>query len=319
MKKYFILFVVVVIVIAAAAVSKTGETLKTEFVLDTVSTIKVKGNYSKAVDDAYARIREIESRMSSHISTSDIVTGNLNVDTAYVISKGLGYGGISEGKFDITIKPVSKLWNIGGENPKVPTQEEIDSVLPLVNYKKVSFLKGNVVMDDGMELELGAIAKGYAADEACRILREAGAKDGIVDLGGNVVALGTKTVGIRNPLSENNGDYFGVLQITDCAVATSGGYERYFEKDGIRYHHIFDPSTGYPVETDVLSATVVSENAIDADCWSTILFSAGIEKAEEYISKHNLGAVLVDVNNNVYTYGNVKFTIEENSGMNLVK
>ena len=319
MKKYLILAAVVVIVIVAAAVSKTGEISKTDFLLDTVGTITVKGDYKDEVDKAFDRIREIEGRMSSHISTSDVVTGNLNVDTTYVISKGLGYGKISDGLFDITIKPVCKLWDIGGENQRIPTQEEIDSVLPLVNYHKVSFLKNNVVMDKGMELELGAIAKGYAADEACRILKEAGVKDGIIDLGGNVVAMGTKTVGIRNPLSENNGDYFGVLNITDCAVATSGGYERYFEQDGTRYHHIFDPDTGYPVETDILSATVVSENAIDADCWSTILFSAGIEKAEEYISKHNLGAVLVDVNNNVYTYGNVKFTIEENSGMNLVK
>ena len=138
------------------------------------------------------------------------------------------------------MEPVCKLWDIGGENQRVPAQEEIDSVLPLVNYQKVGFLNGNVVMDDNMELELGAIAKGYAADEACRILREDGIEDGIIDLGGNVVAIGTKTVGIRNPLSENNGDYFGTLQITDCAVATSGGYERCFEQGGVKYHHIFD-------------------------------------------------------------------------------
>ena len=270
MKKYWILAAVVVIIIIAAAVSKTGETTKTEFVLDTVGTITVKGDYTEEVDKAFARIKEIEGRMSSHISTSDVVTGTLNVDTSYVISKGLGYGKISDGMFDITIKPICKLWDIGGENQRVPAQEEIDSVLPLVNYQKVGFLEGNAILDDGMELELGAIAKGYAADEACRILKEAGVKDGIIDLGGNVVAIGTKTVGIRNPLSENNGDYFGVLKITDCAVATSGGYERYFEQDGIRYHHIFDPTTGYPVETDILSATVVAPKAIDADCWSTV-------------------------------------------------
>lgn len=319
MKKYLILVAVVVIIIVAATVSKIGETTKTEFVLDTVSTITVKGNYTDEVDKAFNRIKEIEGRMSSHISTSDVVTGNLNVDTSYVISKGLGYGQISDGMFDITIKPICKLWDIGGENQRVPAQEEIDSILPLVNYQKVSFLKNNVVMDKGMELELGAIAKGYAADEACKILQEAGVKDAVIDLGGNVVAIGTKTVGIRNPLSENNGDYFGVLNITDCAVATSGGYERFFEQDGVRYHHIFNPSTGYPAETDILSATVVASKAIDADCWSTILFSAGMEKATEYISEHNLNAVLVDVNNNVYTFGNVSFTIEENSGMNLVK
>ena len=174
-------------------------------------------------------------------------------------------------------------------------------------------------MEEGMALELGAIAKGYAADEACRILREHGIEDALIDLGGNIVALGTKNVGIRNPCSENNGDCLGTLQLTDCAVATSGGYERFFEQDGKKYHHIFDTSTGYPVETDILSASVISENAIDADCWSTILFSAGTKKAKEYITKYNLSAVLVDVNKNVYVFGNVSFQIEADSGFNIIK
>ncbi len=319
MKKYGILILILALVIGAAAISSTTETEKTQFVLNTVSTIKIKGNNTQAVDKAFTRISEIESRMSSHISTSDIVTGTLNVDTSYVIAKGLGYGKISEGKFDITVKPVCDLWNINGDNPRVPTQEEIDGVLPLVNYQKVGFYDGSLVMDDGMGLELGAIAKGYAADEACRILREEGVKEGVIDLGGNVVAIGIKTVGIRNPLSENNGDYFGTIKLSDCAVATSGGYERYFEQEGKKYHHIFDPVTGYPVETDILSATVICEKAIDADCWSTILFSVGVEKAKEYISQYNLNAILVDANKNVYVFGSVDFTLEESSGMKIVK
>lgn len=317
MKKYIILGLILVSVIVAAIISGTREITKTEFVLDTVSTITVKGNNEDAVDKAFSRISEIESRMSSHISTSDIVTGSLNEDTSYVISKGLEYGKISDGMFDISVKPICDLWNISGYNPHIPTQEEIDSKLTLVDYKKISIYDGRIIMDDGMALELGAIAKGYAADEACRILREEGIKDGIIDLGGNVVAIGTKKVGVRNPLSENNGDYFGTLQVTNCAVATSGGYERYFEQDGKRYHHIFDPYTGYPAETDVLSATVICDKAIDADCWSTILFSSGVEKAKAYISQYNLNAILVDVNKNVYVFGNVNFTLEKSSGFNI--
>ncbi len=319
MKKYIILAVIIALIIGAAVISDTLETTKTQFVLNTVSTIKIKGNNTEAVNKAFTRISEIESRMSSHISTSDIATGTLNSDTSYVISKGLDYGNISEGKFDITVKPLCDLWDINGNNPRIPSQEEIDALLPLVNYQKVSLYSGNLVMEEGMALELGAIAKGYAADEACRILREEGVKDGFVDLGGNVVAIGTKTVGIRNPHSQNNGDYFGTLKINDCAVATSGGYERYFEQDGKKYHHIFDPKTGYPVETDILSASVICEKAIDADCWSTILFSVGVEKAKEYISQYNLNAILVDANKNVYVFGNVNFTLEESSGFNVVK
>ncbi len=319
MKKYIILAVIIALIIGAAVISGTQETTKTQFVLNTVSTIKIKGNNTEAVNKAFTRISEIELRMSSHISTSDISTGTLNSDTSYVISKGLGYGNISEGKFDITVKPLCDLWDINGNNPRIPSQEEIDALLPLVNYQKVDFYNDNLVMEEGMALELGAIAKGYAADEACRILREEGVKDGFVDLGGNVVAIGTKTVGIRNPLSQNNGDYFGTLKITDCAVATSGGYERYFEQDGKKYHHIFDPKTGYPVETDISSASVICEKAIDADCWSTILFSVGLEKAREYITNYNLNVVLVDVNKNVYIFGNVDFAPEESSGFKVVK
>lgn len=319
MKKYFVLGAVIALLIGFAVISETKETTKTKFVLDTVSTITIKGNHTDTVDKAFDRISEIEGRMSSHISTSDVVTGNLNTDTSYVISKGLDYGKISDGRFDITIKPVCDLWDINGENPVVPSREDIEKALRLVDYKKVGFADGKLVMEDGMNLELGAIAKGYAADEACRILREEGITDGIIDLGGNVVVLGTKSVGVRNPLSENNGDYFGIIKLTDCAVATSGGYERYFEQDGKKYHHIFDPKKGYPAETDILSATVVSEKAIDADCWSTILFSAGVKRAKEYIKNYNLNAVLVDVKNNVYVFGNVNFEIEKDSGFNLIK
>ena len=319
MKKYIILAVIIALIIGASVISGTLETSKTQFVLNTVSTIKIKGNNTEAVNKAFTRISQIESRMSSHISTSDIATGTLNSDTSYVISKGLDYGDISEGKFDITVRPLCDLWDINGNNPRIPSQEEIDALLPLVNYQKVSLYNDNLVMEEGMALELGAIAKGYAADEACRILREEGVKDGFVDLGGNVVAIGIKTVGIRNPLSENNGDYFGTIKLTDCAVATSGGYERYFEQDGKKYHHIFDPKTGYPVETDILSASVICEKAIDADCWSTILFSVGVEKAREYITDYNLNVVLVDVNKNVYIFGNVDFAPEESSVFNVVK
>lgn len=317
MKKIGILFVLVCIILVAAVFVDMHETVKTQFVLNTVSTIKINGYNKEVVDKAFERVTEIERYMSSHTDTSDLFTGILSLDTSYVIHKAIGYGRISKGLFDISIKPVTDLWDINGDNPKVPDDEELQNVLTLVDYGKISVEKGKLVMPEGMAVELGGIAKGYAADEAQRILREDGIDDGIVDLGGNIVALGTKTVGIRNPLSENNGDYFGVLTITDCAVATSGGYERYFEQDGKKYHHIFDPSTGYPVETDILSASVISERAIDADCWSTILFSAGVEGAKEYINQYDLNAVLVDVNNNVYIFGNVDFELK--SEFNMVK
>lgn len=319
MKKIIVLLVIFCVVLIAAVVVDTQSTTQTEFVLNTVSTITADGNCKDVVEKAFSRVSEIEHHMSSHLEDSDLATGTLNLDTTYVIAKGLGYGKITDGAFDITVKPLCDLWDVNGENPKVPSKEEIDSALLLVDYKKVSVDGNKLVMPENMKLELGAIAKGYAADEACRILRENGIDDGIIDLGGNVVALGVKTVGIRNPLSENNGDYFGILKLQDCAVATSGGYERYFEQDGVRYHHIFDPFTGYPAKTDILSASVICEKAIDADCWSTILFSAGLDKANDYISEHKLNAVLLDENGNVYVFGDVDFELSKTSEFNVIK
>ncbi len=304
MKKVIALLLTFLLILICAVAFNEFQNSSTEFVLNTVSTIKVKGSKS-AVKMAFERVREIEEHMSSHLSDSDIVTGRLNSDTIYVIKKGIQYGDLSEGTFDISVKPLCDLWDINGENPKVPSEEQIQQTLKLVDYKKIKIENDVLILPDGMAIDLGAIAKGYAADEACRVLREQGITDGIVDLGGNIVALGTKKIGIRNPDSENNGDYFGTVTITDCAVATSGGYERYFEHNGVRYHHIFDPNTGYPVKTDLLSATVVADNAIDADCWSTILFSAGLEGAEEYIAKYKLKAVLTDQDGNIHTYGDI--------------
>lgn len=311
MKKIIVLVLVFVILFIGAIVLDMGETTQTSFLLNTISTITVNGNNSDIVEKAFKRVAEIENRMSSHISDSDLNTGNLSSDTAYVIKKGIEYGDISNGDFDITIKPICDLWDINGDNPKVPSKNDIDLILSNVDYKKISINNNTLNLPQGMEIELGAIAKGYAADEACRVLREGGIKNGIVDLGGNIIAIGTKKIGIRNPLSDNNGDYIGTIEVTDSAVATSGGYERYFEQDGVRYHHIFDPSTGYPVKTDLLSATVVADMAIDADCWSTILFSAGFEKAEEYIERYGLTAILVRENEDVCVYGNLDFKFAE--------
>lgn len=309
MRKYVILIVVFAIIFVSAYISDLGETSSTQFVLDTVSTITVKGNNDKVIDRAFSRVREIEEHMSSFSKTSDLATGVLNDDTTFVIKKGIKYGDISDGAFDISIKPLSKLWNINGDNPKVPEAKKIEEILRLVNYKNINIDGNKLLLPEGMSIELGGIAKGYAADEACRILKSAGITDGVVNLGGNVVVIGEKSVGIRNPVSQNDGDYFGIIKVKDCAVATSGGYERFFEQDGKKYHHIFDVKTGYPAQTDILSATVIFPDAIDADCWSTILFTVGLEKAEEYIEEYMLDAVIMDNEGQVHTYGDVDFEL----------
>ncbi len=320
MKKYVSLILIFCVIFAIAYVSGLRNTSKTQFVLNTISSINVKGYREEAVNKAFERVREIDKRMSSHSKSSDLATGFLNDDTAFVINKGIYYGDVSKGGFDITIKPVCDLWDINGDKPSVPDNTEIEEALRLVDYKKVVIDDNNkLVLPKGMSIELGGIAKGYAADEACRILKEYGVNDGIVDLGGNIVAIGEKTIGVRNPLSKNDGDYFGIITASDCSVATSGGYERYFEQDGVKYHHIFDPYTGFPAQTDILSVTVICKSAIDADCWSTILFSAGLDKAQEYIEEYNLDAIIADTDNLVHIYGNVNFTMKDGTDLVLHK
>jgi len=183
------------------------------------------------------------------------------------------------------------IWGIGGENPRVPSQAEIDAALALINWRDVDLdLERHSVFlkRPGMALDLGAIAKGYAADEATAIIRKAGLKQAIIDLGGNIMTYGEKKdkspwrVGLQNP-SENRGAYFGVINGPEQTVVTSGVYEKFFEVDGKRYHHIFSPSDGYPVYNGLMAVTIIAKYSIDADALSTAVFVLGYEKGRALI------------------------------------
>jgi len=233
--------------------------------------------------------------MSVNIQASDVARVNaaagiapvqVHEDVFKVIERALFFAEISGGAFDPSVGPLVSLWGIGGENPRVPSQAEIDEVLPLINWRDIEldyqtqsvFLKRR-----GMALDLGAIAKGYAADEAAAIIKNARIKRAIIDLGGNIFTCGEKKdkspwrVGIQNP-NEKRGIYIGIVQVTEQSVVTSGVYERFFEEGGNRFHHIFLPSSGYPVKNGVLSVTIIANNSIDADALSTAVFVLGYEK-----------------------------------------
>jgi thiamine biosynthesis lipoprotein len=195
------------------------------------------------------------------------------------------YSQLSEGAFDITIGPLVNLWGIG-KKEEVPSQAAIDSTKVLIDYRKLQIgaSAGTIGLPEmGMSIDLGAIAKGYAGDEAARIFKEYGVKNGIISLGGNVVVVGTRPdgkpwrVGIQNPFKPI-GNYAAVVEETDKTVVTSGTYERYFIKDGKRYHHILDPSTGYPADNGLASVSIIADKSIDADALSTTVFLLGPEK-----------------------------------------
>ncbi|UTC64795.1 FAD:protein FMN transferase [Treponema sp. OMZ 788] len=193
---------------------------------------------------------------------------------------------LTDGAFNPAIGPLVKIWNIGFENEAVPSPSDIKKVLPLLDYKNIILSDGNKVFlkKEGMRLDLGGIAKGYAADKIAKILFNYGIKDFLIDLGGNILASGknpsgkTWKVALRNPIIGKNNSAAGI-DLQDASLVTSGNYERFIKKDGIIYHHIFDSKTGYPVQNDLNAVSIMSESSALADALSTSCYVLGEEKA----------------------------------------
>ncbi|HHY46181.1 MAG TPA: FAD:protein FMN transferase [Firmicutes bacterium] len=276
---------------------------KTSFMMGTLVSIKAYGpNAQNAVDAAFARIRDIESEVSASLPDSEISELNLSAgkapvrisrDTEILLREALRFARASGGKFDPTIGPLVKLWQIGTDKAHIPPAAEIEAAMHLVRYQDliVNEKDGTAFLRrPGMAVDLGAIAKGYAGDEVIRILKDAGIRSGYVDLGGNVVVLGSKPdgtpwrVGVQDPRGER-GDYVLAIPVVDKSVVTSGDYERYFEKDGVRYHHILDPFTGWPSRSGLISATIISDRSIDGDALSTTVFLLGPDKGMKLIEE----------------------------------
>ncbi|WP_422444460.1 FAD:protein FMN transferase [Thermoanaerobacterium sp. DL9XJH110] len=293
---------------------------KTNFLLDTMIQITAYGpEAQRAIDEAFDRINDIQKKMTVNGQDSEVIEINkkagigfqkVSPDTFYVIKKGLYYSEESHGRFDITIGPLVKLWGIGTDRARVPSQNEIKEALKLVNYKDVVLKESeNSVMlkRPHMAIDLGAIAKGYAADEVVRILKENGIKSAAADLGGNIYVVGKKPnglpwkIGIQDPF-EPRGNTFATVEVADKTLVTSGVYERFFEKNGKRYHHILDTSTGYPVENGLVSVTIISDSSIDADGLSTTVFALGLKEGMSFVERTpNIEAVFVTGDRRVYT------------------
>lgn len=208
-----------------------------------------------------------------------------------IIEKGLYYSAQSKGAFDITILPVSSLWDFQGSDARVPDKDEIESAKERVSYQKVD-IKGNTLtfLMPGMGLDLGGIAKGYIADKLKSYLLEKGVRSGVINLGGNVLCIGKKSedskfqIGVQQPFADRNETVFA-LAIDDLSVVSSGIYERYFKKDGKIYHHILNPRTGYSYDNDLMAVTILSKESVDGDALSTTCFSLGVDKGLAYINQ----------------------------------
>lgn len=275
----------------------------TAFKLNTVITVNIYDSKDKQLlDDVMALCDKYEQLFSRTLSSSEIFQLNhqtlkqedgafiLSPETAQLVSKGLYYGKLSGGAFDITIAPVSSLWDFTSEEKNVPSDEDIKAALSLVNYENVK-IDGNKLTfaQEGMGLDLGAIAKGYIADKMKEFLLSKGVKSATINLGGNVLCVGKKPdntpfrIGIQKPFADRS-ETIAVIDIEDKSVVSSGVYERYFEKDGVFYHHILNPDTGYPYDNHLVSVTIISDESVDGDGLSTTCFALGLEKGMELIN-----------------------------------
>jgi thiamine biosynthesis lipoprotein len=212
----------------------------------------------------------------------------------------------SEGVFDISLLSVTALWDFDSENPSIPREEDVQAALRKTGYQNILFGENNTVtLKNGVSLDLGALGKGYACDIAVEHYKKSGVS-GIVAVGGSIGVNGTKpgdepfNVGIRNPFSENSSDVFASIVLKSGFISTSGSYEKYFVQDGVLYHHILDTKTGYPVETDIVSVSVVCDSGMNSDMLSTACFILGIEKSKPLLEKYNAEAVFVKKDKQVY-------------------
>ena len=289
----------------------------------------------KLYQEIFERIREIDQTMSAregifYHQLSSVIEINKNAgiapvktgnDLLDVLEKAKYIAELSNGAFDPTIGPLVNLWGIGTDNERIPNPDEITQALSLINWQDliIDREQGTAFLRrPGMELDLGGIVKGYAADEAAQIIKEAEVDHAVIDLSGNILAVGNSInkdwrgnnipwrIGIQAPLKER-GEFIGILSIADKTVVTSGVYERFFEFDGIRYHHILSTENGYPVDKGLLSVSIVTNSSIDADGFSTAVFALGFEQGLALLETiPDTGAIFIFDDQSVYITDNLK-------------
>lgn len=300
------------------------------FAMDTAMSLKVwgGGNVCALLE---ARAHELDNKLSA-ASESEIFrlnengTATLSDDTLSLVERTLALSKELKNYFDPTIYPAVLEWGFIDGNYRVPDDEWLDSLTSLIDSSRVQLDGNTVTLPAGFKLDLGAAAKGYLADECRTILSDCGASGAVLNLGGTILLYGEKPdkerfkVGIADP--DNPAGYFGYLSCSEGVVATSGGYERYFEQDGKRYIHILDPTTAKPVDNGTLSVTIYSDDGTLADILSTALFVMGIDKATDYYKTHSgFDFIILTDDNRLYITEGIcdDFTLSDGFSFSLVK
>lgn len=312
-----VLVFTVTLIITQTGCGGVEKITKTSYYMDTICDITIydmedmsEENANAAIDAAFSLCADLEATISATAEESDVYKINeaggeaveCDAATIELLKMGMDYGDLSGGKFDITLGQVTDLWDFHGDNPAVPSQDAVATALEAVDYQQIRIDGNKVSMEkpDG-KINLGGIGKGFIADRAAGHLESLGVNSAIVNFGGNIVAIGSNgndpfKIGIKDPNSES-GDILGAVTVSDATVVTSGVYERCFEQDGKTYHHILDVETGYPVDSDVVSVTLVAPKGYSGVCdaLSTTCLIYGVEDGMKLIEgADNVEAVFVD-------------------------
>lgn len=288
---------------ASESISKNG------IFFDTLISIEIWGtNDSSLLDDCFELCTKYENKFSRTLPDSEISKINqsggapveVSDETIKLIQKGLNYSKLSNGTFDITIAPLSSLWDFKNNTGTIPSKTAIEEAKKHINYKNI-VINGNTVklLDPHSALDLGGIAKGYIADRLKDFLIKKQVKHAMINLGGNVLTIGEKLdgtpfhIGIQKPFANQN-ETIASVPIVDQSIVSSGIYERYFKKNGKIYHHLLDPFTGYPKQNNLLSVTILSASSADGDALSTVCYTLGLEKGMELINQlDNIEAIFI--------------------------
>lgn len=298
-----------------------------EFLMGTYIVLRVYDEgKEEALGAAVARIEELDEKLTSNNTSSEIASINeaagqnpveVSEDVFPLIEVAAEYSAIENSGFDYTVGPITNLWRIGFDDARVPEPSEIEAVLPLVDYEKSELDAKNrtvFLTEENMRIDLGAIAKGYIADEIVKVFEDHNVTTAIIDLGGNVVVMGDSptretggfNVGIQDPFSPR-GEIVGAINLKNKTVVTSGVYERYIEKDDEIYHHLMNPDTGYPFENDLAGVSIVTDKSVDGDGLSTVVFGFGLEEGLDYVNRlEGVEGVFISRDKEIYTSEGLK-------------
>ena len=300
MKKSVTLPMMLILLLLCGCNSGETENSETRFLLDTVCTVTADCG-DDIINGAFSLCENLERTLSKTVTDSDVYKLNntegfvsVSDGTLKTVERALYYSELSGGKFDITIAPVSALWDF--KNQVIPSKDEISEALQNVDYHSIEIKNGEISLGT-KQIDLGGIAKGYIADRATEYLKENGAENALVNFGGNICMIGGYNIGIQKPFDDS---VIASIALKDKCVVTSGIYERYIESDGKIYHHILDPKTGYGVENELAAVTVIGKKALDCDALSTVCMLLGTESGMDIINNTaDTEAVFIDRENNI--------------------